>query len=315
MEEVSSGGGTSTAADGRQLEDTTGGRGDTAADSPSLEGEGDPPNLLAWPPVDPTAPSADHVESTPWIDTFFPAMYDDVFAKLFGTGLFVDKLDAFFLPSSAAAADSRKDRANDLVSKTAGRLLGQLAFSNEPSHHIPYLYTALGVPSKTQRIVRTILAEAFSANPDGLDGNDDCGQLSSWYVLSACGLYPLNPASGQWWIGSPLFAECSIAVGGALGEERRAEVFNKSVGKGSARGADSVFRIVAHNVSDANMYVQRAALNGEPLDRLVLTHAEIVGNCRTRIGACGVLELWMDAEPQDRGWGIVQRRARSGEEL
>ena len=124
--------------------------------------------------------------------------------------------------------------------KTTGReqaditgLIGQYAHGNEPSHHIAYLYNYTESPYKTQQIVRKIMSEFYKDSPDGLIGNEDCGQMSAWYVFSAMGFYPVTPGSGKFMIGSPIFDEVKI---------------NLENGK--------TFTVTANNQSDENIYVQ-----------------------------------------------------------
>ena len=102
-------------------------------------------------------------------------------------------------------------------SQTSGRhqpdvtgLIGQYAHGNEPSHHMAYLYNYVGKASKTQKYVSKILQEQYSENPDGLSGNEDCGQMSSWYVLSSLGFYSVTPGLDYYAIGSPIFEEAKI---------------------------------------------------------------------------------------------------------
>ncbi len=151
---------------------------------------------------------------------------------------------------------------------------GQNAHENEPSHHYAYLYDFSGEPWKTQRTVREIAAENYANHPAaGLTGNDDCGQMSSWYILSSLGFYPVNPASAQYMIGSPFFDKATIHY------------------------EDKDFEIIANNNSKENMYIQSAALNGEELDIPVLTHEQIVNG--------GKIEFEMGAEPST--WGSDYR--------
>ncbi len=129
---------------------------------------------------------------------------------------------------------------------------GHNAHSNEPSHHYAYLYDYSGTPWKTQQRVRQIAADAYANTPTGIQGNDDCGQMSSWYVFAALGFYPVNPASGDYMIGSPLFTRV---------------VLNLPNGKR--------FTISAPSNSEKNIYIQAATLNGHPLAIPVITYADI----------------------------------------
>ena len=117
---------------------------------------------------------------------------------------------------------------------------GHNVHSNEPSHHYGYLYDFGGQPWKTQAMVRKIAAKEYDASPGGLDGDDDCGQMSAWLLFTAMGFYPVNPASGEYMIGSPMYREISLTL---------------------ANG--KTFRVEASNNSAENVYIQSASLNGK----------------------------------------------------
>ena len=129
---------------------------------------------------------------------------------------------------------------------------GHNVHSNEPSHHYGYLYDFGGQPWKTQAMVRKIAAKEYQAAPGGLDGDDDCGQMSAWLLFTAMGFYPVNPASGEYMIGSPLYKVMTVRL--ANGKECRIE---------------------ATNNSPENLYIQSAALNGKPLNIPVITWEQI----------------------------------------
>ncbi len=137
---------------------------------------------------------------------------------------------------------------------------------NEPSHHYGYLYDYSGEPWKTQAKVHEIANAEYADLPAGLDGDDDCGQMSAWYLFTALGFYPVTPASGDYMIGSPLFSSMSL---------------NLANGKR--------FTVVAHGNSPRNVYIQSATLNGAPLNKPVITYEDIVGG--------GTLALEMGPEP------------------
>src|SRR5690606_25236360 len=122
-----------------------------------------------------------------------------------GTEPFINMLDSLFNENSIITGDN--------VSPDISGLIGQYAHGNEPSHHIAYLYNYAGSPWKTQERVQQIMASMYKPTPDGISGNEDCGQMSAWYVFSAMGFYPVNPASGIYVLGSPLFEKISIDVG------------------------------------------------------------------------------------------------------
>ncbi|WP_158912665.1 GH92 family glycosyl hydrolase [Caulobacter sp. S45] len=125
--------------------------------------------------------------------------------------------------------------------------------SNEPSHHFGYLYDYSGQPWKTQAKVREIANWEYANLPGGLDGDDDCGQMSAWYMFTAMGFYPVNPSSGDYMIGSPMYGSATIHL---------------------ANGKD--FSVRTQNNSDKNMYIQSATLNGKPLNIPVLRYADIM---------------------------------------
>lgn len=131
--------------------------------------------------------------------------------------------------------------------------IGQYVHGNEPSHHVPYLYQYIGQPHKTQTRVRQIMDELYTTAPDGLCGNEDCGQMSAWYLFSALGFYPVNPADGKYILGSPEVEEAWISLPG-----------------------DKTFHIIAQNAAQEHLYVNSVSLNGKTLDRPYLLHEEIM---------------------------------------
>lgn len=132
-------------------------------------------------------------------------------------------------------------------------MIGQYAHGNEPSHHVAYLYNYVKKPWKTQELVREILETQYKNTPNGHCGNEDCGQMSSWYVFSSLGFYPVNPAQGIYSFGSPLFDSATI---------------NLENGK--------KFVVEALNNSDKNIYIQSIELNGSIINRNYITHKEIL---------------------------------------
>ena len=162
-------------------------------------------------------------------------------------------------------------------SQTSGReqvditgLIGQYAHGNEPSHHMAYLYNYVGKPHKTQNRVRQIMEEQYSIYPDGLSGNEDCGQMSSWYVLSAMGFYSVTPGLDYYTIGTPLFDQAQIKLENG-----------------------QTFVIRADKLSPSNKYIQSVSLNGRTYDKSYLLHSDIMRG--------GELIFLMGDEPSD--WG------------
>ena len=158
---------------------------------------------------------------------------------------------------------------------------GHNVHKNEPSHHYGYLYDYSGEPWKTQAKVREIAAAEYANLPAGLDGDDDCGQMSAWYLFTAMGFYPLNPASGEYLIGSPLFAKMTLRLAG---------------GKS--------FSVVATDNSATNVYIQSATLNGVALEVPVIRYRDILSG--------GTLRFVMGPAPSKWGAGWKAASLREG---
>jgi len=132
-------------------------------------------------------------------------------------------------------------------------IIGNYVHGNEPAHHAAYLYNYSGKPWKTQERVRMILKKMYQPTPDGLGGNDDCGQMSAWYIFSYLGFYPVAPGSTEYAIGSPSMDSASIDV-----------------------GAGKSFSIEARGQSDKNVYVSKMELNGKPYTKNFIDHSDIM---------------------------------------
>jgi predicted alpha-1,2-mannosidase len=186
----------------------------------------------------------DYTESNAW-QTTFGVQHDAAgLIQLFGgREPFIAKLDGLFNAPSDLPEDAPPDIAG---------LVGQYAHGNEPSHHIAYLYVYAGAPHKTQARVRSLLETMYADKPDGMQGNEDVGQMSAWYILSALGFYPVDPVSGNYILGSPLFERATIE----LGQGKRLE-------------------IVIERKDPAHQYIQSFSLNGKPLQRAWFHHSDI----------------------------------------
>ncbi len=218
-------------------------------------------------PFDPREVTFGFTEANSWQYTFFaPHDVSGLIGLMGGRRQFAEKLDQLF------AADSRTT-GREQVDITG--LIGQYAHGNEPSHHMAYLYNYVGQPWKTQSRVRQIMDQFYKPTPDGLIGNEDCGQMSAWYVLSAAGFYPVTPGSTVYVIGSPLFPEVR---------------FNLENGKS--------FVVRARGVSERNVYIQLATLNGKPYNKSFLLHRDLM--------AGGELVLLMGPRPNLK-WGTGRR--------
>ena len=145
-------------------------------------------------------------------------------------------------------------------------MIGQYAHGNEPSHHVAYLYNYIEKPWKTQELVREILDTQYQNEPSGHCGNEDCGQMSSWYVFSALGFYPVNPAQGVYAFGSPIVDTATITL---------------ENGK--------TFTVNTINNNSENKYIQSTSLNGVLIERNYITHKEIMEG--------GKLEFIMGSTP------------------
>lgn len=202
-------------------------------------------------------------EANSWQYSMFAPQDIDGLIHLHGDAQnFEKKLDELFTTEMELAGRHQADITG---------LIGQYAHGNEPSHHMAYLYNYVGKPHKTQERVHQILTEQYTNQPDGLSGNEDCGQMSAWYVLSAMGFYSVTPGAGYYAIGTPIFDEVAI---------------NLENGK--------QFVIKANNVSDENKYIQSATLNGDELNTAALYHKDIV--------AGGELVFEMGSKPNEN-WG------------
>ena len=177
-----------------------------------------------------------------------------------GTKAFEQKLDTFFTSTYKS----------EQMNHNASGFVGQYAHGNEPSHHVAYLYNFAGQPWKTQKYVSHILNTLYNNTSSGYAGNDDCGQMSAWYVFSAMGFYPVNPADGRYIIGSSLLDECTLKLAG-----------NKE------------FRIRTIRKSPEDIYIQSVTLNGKKHKDFFITHQDIMNG--------GTMVFKMGKKPS--GWG------------
>lgn len=198
--------------------------------------------------------SDDYCEGNAWQYAWLvPHDVDGLISLMGGKKAFVEKLDSLFV---------LEENLGEEMSPDITGLIGQYAHGNEPGHHIPYLYALAGEHDKTAGRVRQILTDYYDDKPDGITGNEDCGQMSAWYIFSSLGFYPVQPAGGEYVLGAPLFDNVEIHLPG-----------------------DKVFRIVSHNNSDTNKYVDRVKLNGDNYDKPTISHSDIMNG--------GTLEFFM----------------------
>ena len=193
----------------------------------------------------------DYCEGNAWQYLWLvPQDPEGLIELLGGDEKYTQKLDQLFSMSS----DQEEGASMDITG-----LIGQYAHGNEPSHHTTYMYAYSGQPYKIADKVRYINNKLYTDQPDGLSGNEDCGQMSAWYMFSSIGFYPVNPSNGAYVFGSPLFDEVSINL-----------------------PDNKLFKIIAEKNSEKNMYIQSVLLNGKKYSYSYITHDQIMGGGELR---------------------------------
>ncbi len=190
---------------------------------------------------------------------YVPQNIPDLIALTGGNKAFTAKLDTFFTVSHQSGE----------LNDNASGFVGQYAHGNEPSHHVAYLYTCAGEPWKTQKYVAHIMNNLYNDTSSGYAGNDDCGEMSAWYIFGALGFYPVNPASGEYIIGTPMLEEATIHL---------------HDGK--------TFAIKAPRKKGNEIYIRSIKLNGKKHTKNYITHQDILNG--------GTLEFVMSATPQKK---------------
>ncbi len=186
-----------------------------------------------------------YTEGNAWQHNWYvPHNVPNHIALMGGKAKYITKLDSLYNLPTITTKNAPPD---------VSGLIGQYAHGNEPSHHIAYLYTLAGAPRKSAALVRTIMDSLYTTKPDGLCGNEDCGQMSAWYIFSALGFYPVNPASGQYVLGSPLVEYATIQL-----------------------PAGKKLEITTINNSKQNKYIKKVTLNGKQLITPYITHTQIM---------------------------------------
>ena len=211
-------------------------------------------------PFDPldTRYENDYTEGNAWQYTWYvPHDVQQLIRMMGGPEAFEKKLDSLFA--------LEPDMGEEAVLDVSG-MIGQYVHGNEPSHHIIYLYNYINKPWKTQEKVLEIINTMYSDKPDGLCGNEDCGQMSAWLIFNALGFYPVNPANGNYDLGIPLFDRAEIDLPGI-----------------------NTFIIQKKNGDPGNKYVKSITLNGNKIDNLIITHQQIMSG--------GILEFEMTDSP------------------
>lgn len=210
----------------------------------------------------------DYTEGNAWQYTWLVPHDVHGLVKLFGSETnFTTKLDSLFIVNGTLG---------DNASPDISGLIGQYAHGNEPSHHVLYMYNYVGQPWKAARLIRQTMSEMYKDELDGLSGNEDVGQMSAWYILSAMGLYQVEPAGGKYIIGSPIVDKATMNVGDG-----------------------KTFTILCPDNSKENIYVQSAKLNGKPYTKSYIMYDDIMRG--------GTLELQMGDKPSKWGTKVSNR--------
>lgn len=223
-------------------------------------------------PFDPAEVNHNYTEANAWQYSVFVPHDVDGLARLHGE---FDSLEYHLDRMFAAPSETTGRQQADITG-----LIGQYAHGNEPSHHMAYLYNYTGAPEKTAEITGRIRDELYTTAPDGLSGNEDCGQMSAWYIFSAAGLYPVNPGSPEYALTAPLFDEIK---------------FNLENGK--------TFIISASDTQSKRTYVKSTRLNGEEMQRSYLLHEEIANG--------GQLDFELSGTPSETWGKAPELRPRS----
>ena len=217
------------------------------------------------PNFNPGHQTRDYTEGNPWQYTWLvPHDVHGLVSCFPSEEAFINRLDALFEADSDLGENANPDITG---------LIGQYAHGNEPSHHTLYLYNFVGQPWKTAKRVRQVMTELYSDQPAGLCGNEDVGQMSAWYILSALGFYQVAPCGGIYVIGSPIVEEATLNL-----------------------ADDRTFTIRTHGNSDQAIYVKEVRLNGKPYPYSYIKYSDIVKG--------GSLDFYMSTKPSK--WGTAK---------
>ncbi|MCS3795524.1 GH92 family glycosyl hydrolase [Niastella sp. OAS944] len=215
----------------------------------------------------------DYCEGNAWQYTWLvPQDVEGLIKLLGGDEAFVNRLDTFFKLKIEFDSNSPPDISG---------MIGQYAHGNEPGHHTTYLYSYAGQQWRTAERVRYILKNLYENTPEGISGNEDCGQMSAWYIFSSLGFYPVHPASGAYVLGSPLFDNATIQLPGK-----------------------KTFSLKVEQNSEKNIYIQRVILNGKPWPNSYITHQQIMQG--------GTMTIVMGSKPNLKFGHLPASRPKSG---
>ena len=216
----------------------------------------------------------EYTEANAWQYNFFVLHnVPGLIGKLGGDDKFVARLDEMF--------DTTETIPNQTMIPDVTGIIGMYSHGNEPDHHVAYLYNYAGQPWKTQTRVRQIANTLYANTPGGLCGNDDCGQISAWFVFTALGFYPVDPASGIYVLGSPLLDRATLKLDSKFAKGRE-------------------FTLIAKNNSAKNPFIQSATLNGKPITRSWISHEEIVAGGKLVLTMGPTPNKNFGSAPQDR---------------
>ncbi len=212
----------------------------------------------------------DYTEGNAWQYSWYvPQDVQGLIQLMGGNTRFTTKLDSLFILKDSSEKYKHVEDISGLI--------GQYAHGNEPSQHIAYLYNYAGAPWKTQEKIHQIMNNLFDNTPDGIYGNEDCGQMSAWYIFSSMGFYPVCPGSLEYVIGTPRLGKVVMRL-----------------------DSKKTFTVIAKNLSEENFYIQSATLNGKPFDRSYITHEEITKG--------GELVFTMGSKP-NKNWAVAKTSA------
>ncbi|HWB94922.1 MAG TPA: GH92 family glycosyl hydrolase [Puia sp.] len=235
-------------------------------------------------PYQTTSDWNDYTEGNAWQYTWLvPQNVEKLIALMGGDKPFVTRLDSLFVVTGSLGSGAPPDISG---------LVGMYAQGNEPNHHIPYLYDFAGYQWKSAEKIARIAREMYTAKPDGLCGNDDCGQMSAWYVMSALGIYPVNPANGIFVFGTPLVRHAVLEV-----------------------GEGKKFTIATVNFGKRNIYIQRATLDGKPYPKSYIDFRDIKSGATLTFYMGDKPNKAFGATPADRPFSLprdIHRLATTG---
>ena len=218
------------------------------------------------------------VEGNSWVYSFYvPHDVKGLIEAMGGDTRFIHNLDTLFVMHLP------KEFFENTEDVTEEGLMGCYNHGNEPAHHIAYLYNWTSQPYKTQYWLREIMNRFYRNHIDGLCGNDDCGQMSAWYIFSAMGFYPVCPGSDQYVLGAPYLPFMKVRLGNG-----------------------NTLEIKAPDVSDENRYVQKVTLNGQEITKLYLTHSQLMQGGELVFEMAATPNTERGSRPEDKPYSMTE---------